>query len=155
MAGEGPYLESNQPYNAMPMIGGAVLGGGIAATTAGLGMGAINGGIRGSQRMNHNRIQAKQKSIEKASNRISEIDMQSVSKPGQHWNTKGEKFKASKDDAKALWNQRKGMQSEVKELRNKKHMNKIGGGKMAGVIGGTALVGSLIGGTMGAIANHD
>lgn len=131
MAGMGPYVESNEPINPMPgIVAGALIGGGMTGM-----VGAAGVGIRSKKQS------SKVKSIEKKIKREKEKHSSLVEGETENKHTRSSK----KYDER--------LEKQNKKLEH--HESKrIKGGRKAGIIGGTALVGSIIGGSAGWAGNY-
>lgn len=157
-------MESNEPYNPIPgLAAGAFIGGGMTGLAAFGGTTAVNG-YRGMQNNRVNkqigvRDQAIQSINEAKNNHLKILEEESLKNTGyapggrqpvQAFSPK--QIQQLKDTANESISEHEKVK---KELMNKKLKPKITGGRKAGIIGGTALVGSIIGGTAGVVGNYN
>lgn len=161
------YMESNEPYNPIPgLAAGAFIGGGMTGLAAAGATSAVNFNRAGRERVRTHKVKEAEKRLEKMNNAAMEMQEKAF-EPRDFEGGRGQNIRPKNGQNQTLkpgstarnyFDMRDNIRQEEmakQELMNKKIKPKITGGRKAGIIGGTALVGSIIGGTAGVVGNYN
>ena len=156
MAGTGPYLESNEPFNPIPgLAAGSAFGAIGGATLAWAGVGTAEGIHRGRGNLLKDKLNKAQSNLDSHSAKYSQHNMNEFLSKDKNssWDSKTpDQGKIMNQSQWDLMSERDTAQKNYDVHTSKKRMT---GGRKAGIIGGVALGAGLIGGTLGAVGNYD